>query len=524
MALVCVLTLAAGLRFWGLQFGFPNASARTDEEVIVDVGLGVLHDPNPHFFDWPTLFMYGVGAAYGALFAAERLVGGPMHNAVVANAFHLTTLHLVARALSAACGTISVALLYGAARELFPRRLALVAAALLAVVYLHARDSHFGVTDVAATMMMLAAWWAGLRCATRGASTRRLAIAGVLAGLAASTKYNTALVLLTPLVALGRDAADDPRDAMRAFAGAATVAAAFAVGFLAGTPYAVLDFPSFAKAVAAVRSHLAGGHVIMTARGWTYHAAFTLRYGVGAPLLVAAVAGACWLALAMPLEGALTLAVPIAYYAVLGSGRTVFARYMIPVVPFVCLAAAFCVERTATAIGRAAPRAAAAAAAAGLLILGAPTLRATIAFDRLMAATDSRVLAAAWIESSSPAGATLYQSGFGGGHLQPSPADRYLGYQFNERLTRFEVGGVPSTTPPDYIVLPESPLFAYSRVPDPIRAIVGSTYEPVAVVEGTPEPSPAVQYDLEDAFFAPYVGLDQAVRPGPTVRIYRRRM
>ena len=56
--IVVVMALGAFLRLWGLQFGLPHPFARPDEEVVVDLALGVLKDPNPHFFDWPTLFPY----------------------------------------------------------------------------------------------------------------------------------------------------------------------------------------------------------------------------------------------------------------------------------------------------------------------------------------------------------------------------------------------------------------------------------------------------------------------------------
>lgn len=525
LALVALaVAVGAVLRVWGLQFGFPFPFARTDEEVIVDVGLGVLRDPNPHFFDWPTLFMYALGGVYAALFTVERLVGGAIRNATVAKLFHLTTLHLTARILSAAAGTCSIALLYSTVREVLSRRVAVLAAALLAVVYLHVRDSHFGVTDVPATLMMLLAMRAGVRCATRGISTRRLATAGLLSGLAASTKYNTALVLLTPMIAIAADTFSRRRPIGMTARDAALVAVAFTAGFVIGTPYAVLDFPAFWRGISAVRSHLGGGHVVM-ARGWTYHASLTLPFGVGVPMLLAAVAGAVWLAIDAPFAAVLLLAVPVAYYVLLGSGRTVFARYMLPIVPFMCVSAAYLVDRSArTFAGWKTPAARVAVTFAGLAIIAAPTLADSIAFDRLMTKTDTRVLGGNWIAAAAPEGASLYQTGFGGGQLQPAPADRYLRYAFNEHLSRFEVGGGPATALPDFVVILESPLSAYSTVPSAIRTIVADAYDQAMVIDGTPAAStPGVQYNLDDAFYAPYAGMDRAVRPGPTVRIYRRR-
>jgi len=524
--LLLVLAVGAALRVWGLQFGFPHPAARPDEEVLVDAALGVLRDGNPRFFDWPSAFIYTTAGSYAALFALERAVGGAIRHAAIAKAAFQPVLHLIPRALSAAAGVLTIAALYGAARELFSRRIALLAAVFLSVAFLHVRDSHFGVTDVPATFLTVCAFWAALRCATRGPTDARVALAGALCGLGASTKYNAALVLLPAIAAIAQPAegrpAPPPASAARSIA---LLAACAAAAFLLGTPFAVLDHRTFLTSVAAVRSHLAGGHVIMT-RGWPYHAAFTLRYGLGIPLVAAACAGAVWLAVERPRAALLVLAFPIPYYVYLGSGQTVFVRYLVPMVPFVCLAAAYFVDRAGAF---AAPRFHAAIARdvviAGLaVIVCAPTLRASVLFDRLMAAEDTRVAGANWIASRFPMGASMYQSGFGAGHLQPAPLGFYPQYGFNERAGGFEIDHHPADAPPDVIVLLESPLGPYSIVPPRIASIVADDYVLAAAIDSVPADRAAeALYDREDAFFAPFAGIEHAVRPGPNVRIFVRR-
>jgi len=527
-AVILLLVVAVGaiLRFTGLRFGFPHTVARPDEEVIVDTALGVLRDPNPHFFDWPSLFIYVTAGAYAVLFAVERAVGGAIRHATVAKAAFEPVLHLIPRALSATTGVLTIAALFGAARELFSRRVAVVAAAFLAVTFLHVRDSHFGVTDVPATFMTVCAFWAGLRCATRGATDARVAITGVLCGLAASTKYNAALVLLPAIAALVQPLAPDaPRSIASGARSLALLLVCAACGFLVGTPYAVLDHRTFLERVALVRSHLAGGHVIMT-RGWPYHARFTLRYGLGIPLMIGASAGTCWLIVEQPRAALIVLIFPVAYYLYLGSGQTVFVRYLMPMVPFVCLTAAFFVDRAArVAAGRVNARGAREATIVALaFILGAQTLRSSLLFDRLMTVEDSRVVGADWIVSHFPSGASMYQSGFGAGHLQPRPRGRYPQYTFNEQSARFDVDRGPANAPPDIIVLLESPLGPYSVVPPRIATLVADEYALATTFDSVPaERASDAVYDREDAFFAPFGGIENAVRPGPNVRIFERR-
>src|SRR5262249_53410398 len=128
---------------------------------------------------------------------------------------------------------------------------------------------------------------------TQGPTPRRAALTGLLCGLAVSTKYNTAPILLPAFVAIvSTTIAGRPRNLGFALRATAMLGLFAALGFIAATPYALLDYGSFLTAVANVRRHMELGHVVMT-RGWEYHAKFTLRYGVGIPLGAAALVGPC---------------------------------------------------------------------------------------------------------------------------------------------------------------------------------------------------------------------------------------
>src|SRR5262249_39256514 len=133
---------------WGLRFGLPRTMARPGEEAITAIAARVvLVGPNPHFFDDPTLFMYAV-ALIEKWWPGGRAVFDDVLPA------------MIARTLSAALGTASVLVLFVVVRRLFSLRAALAASALLAVAFLHVRDSHFGVTDVPMTFMVLVAFLA----------------------------------------------------------------------------------------------------------------------------------------------------------------------------------------------------------------------------------------------------------------------------------------------------------------------------------------------------------------------------
>ena len=71
-----ILLLAALLRIWGLDFGLPNDRCRPDEYMISVVALGMGNgDLNPHFFNYPTLFIYLCFICYGLYFVLGYAAG-----------------------------------------------------------------------------------------------------------------------------------------------------------------------------------------------------------------------------------------------------------------------------------------------------------------------------------------------------------------------------------------------------------------------------------------------------------------
>src|SRR5262249_25173969 len=158
-----------------------------------------------------------------------------------------------------------------------------------------------------------------------GATPGRAALAGLLCGLAVSTKYNAAAILVTAVVAiLSSTVVATPRSVGAAARSIAVLAFCAALGFLIGTPCALIAYRTFLGSLSNVRRHMENGQILMT-RGWKYHATFTLRYGVGLPLLGAAVLGPfTMLARRRWMAAALLLSFLVSYYWLVGSGKSVF--------------------------------------------------------------------------------------------------------------------------------------------------------------------------------------------------------
>ena len=528
--LVAVLSLAVILRVLGMRFGLPHTLARPDEDATVAIALKFFTRRfNPGFFDWPSLFMYVTTVAFVGYFQFGRLVGWfPYESRFLAAATRdQAPLRVITRSLSAAAGVLTVATVYAIGRRLFDRTTALVGAFFLAVSALHVRDSHFGVTDVAATFLVT---WSFLHTVAFAQSRRprNWITSALLAGAAASTKYNAGLVVLPGLYAIVLGAAQAHEAwSLRIRRVAAYIVLAI-VAFFVGTPYALIDRPAFFAALESITAHLRGGHAAFAGPGWVVHATSSLRYGVGVPILIAGALGFLVLAVRDRRLGVLFLIFPAVYYAFIGAGETAFARYIIPVVPFLCLAAAYPIVEAARTAARWArrPQFGPAAAWAFAMAAAAPSFATAIHSDMLLTKADSRLIAANWIRERYPDGVSIAQTGTVAGQVQmttaaPDTPERYPALKFEPGSGRFFTAEDKDGSP-QMIVVEQCPL-AYCEIPPEWLTVLRDRYELERTIVAYDVSSRALVYDRDDDFYLPLAGLSSVTRPGPNIAIFRLR-
>jgi hypothetical protein len=217
-------------------------------------------------------------------------------------------------------------------------------------------------------------------------------------------------------------------------------------------------------------------------------------------------------------KGALVALFPLSYYLIVGSGYTVFARYIIPVIPFLCLTAAYAVIEAAEWVGVRMGRAQGRPALVALTIvcLSWPSARSVLSFNRIVSRTDSRVLAREWLEQYVPPGSTIAQLGTDGGHVLVFQHDSSEVKYIRSDLTQ------PGARP-EVVIVNTSPLVAQNRLNSRQVRILSRDYERAIVVTGVPLDEPANIYDWQDDFFVPLTGFKGIERPGPNVTIHIRR-
>ena len=528
-AVAAIVVLAGVVRFRGLAFGLPHTQARPDETFIIEAVRTLLSGRVPHFYDYPWLYMWMLSALYVAYYACS-MVGGTFHSIadMVASWSHnWTPFFLISRGLSAALGTATVIVIFHLGRRLWGEATGLVAAFFLTLAFIHVRDSHFGTTDVAMTFFIVVAVL-GLVVAHAGRTRSQFALAGFAAGIAAATKYN-AVLLAAPFVASylvhifesagrRREAALDTRLLISG--------GAFLAAFSVGIPFVFLDRAGFVDAMRLLIEAMQRGDMsVGLTNGWIHHVQFSLRYGVGVPLLLAGIVGSIAMLTYEPLVAALVLSFPIAYYVAAGTVSYLFFRYAIPIVPFVCLAAAWLVCRSADALARRiarpslrVPLSAALVALASIAVV-LPSARSVWAFDRVIRRTDNRVVLARWFAENVPPGSSVLQSGSPYGHAQFAPALGYTEWVWHRKHLIFRVKGRPASGRPDWIVLQESPLPSYTQ--PIVRELLQSGYARVAEFKAVSIGNGLV-YDRSDAFFVPFSGFERVIRPGPNFTVFRR--
>jgi len=405
----------------------------------------------------------------------------------------------------------------------------LLAAFFLAVSILHVRESHFAMTDVLMTLLLITSLAFLLRAIDVGpapdaqpGAIRWFAVSGLVGGLATSTKYSAAAVLAAIGAAQLYWLVRCPTPAWwpRTWLPSAAFAVTFLFGFVAGTPYAVLDFPAFAADLRFDMTHLADGHGVNLGRGWEYHMVRSLPYGLGVPLFLTALAGIVPAVRHYPRQAFVLGVFSAAFYGSIGSGQTVFFRYVLPLVPILCVSAAVATARAARWLGsRTAVAPSAIAALLGLLVAGQGLVNSAW-FDIVLSRTDSRVLAARWLAPRLRAEDSLYDSGSEYTRLDLSRLD-YHPWAYDPVSDSF---GHPEGRNPDWLVLHESPMPMYTSVPWSVLELAKTSYHLVLTVPATNRRAVATAvYDIQDAFFMPVSGFDTVRRPGPTVRVYRRR-
>ena len=343
IGIALVIGIAFGLRYLQLNIGLPYLYF-WDEPLVAGTALQMLKtgDYNPHFFKYGSLMIYSnllidhLHYLYlfltGALQGVEDIhIGTAWHWAISHPSFYFWN-----RFLTAAMGAATVFVTYLIGKAMGKAWTGIAAALFLAVLPVHIAHSGFVTVDAPVALFVALTALFSILFIQREKRVHFI-FSLICVGLAAATKYNSALAILLPVAAFVHTSHKRERERQKFYWLAIPILPA--VAFLCAMPYALLDFPNFTKDVLheVIHYKMAGHPGATVAPGWDYLGfqlrAFYHNLGwVGAIFLLCGLIG-------MYARPALLLVVlfPAAYLLFM-SGMTVnFHRNFIQIYPFIAV-------------------------------------------------------------------------------------------------------------------------------------------------------------------------------------------
>lgn len=342
-ALLClVLLLAAGLRFYGIDFGLPYNFHPDEVPKFNAIERMRAHgDLNPRYFLHPSILLY---STYFSNFVRQLLFPTPNWS---------ETLILSGRIASASAGIASVYLTYLIGRRLFNPWAGIFGAAILAVSPLHITCSRYVKEDSILTFFILLTTYLVVRSA-KDNKPKLLYLAGIAAGAAASTKYSGILAFFllfgAPWIksSLKSNSWNPDKTYLKALLFALI---AVPVGFVLFSPYTVLDLQTFLADIASEKEHMGRGHMVTIdawSQFWMYHFYRSIIPGISAIAGFLGVAGLSYLtAKRHPVHLYIVAAFLLFYLPaefVNAKPAPQPERYILPTLPFLAIATGLFIE------------------------------------------------------------------------------------------------------------------------------------------------------------------------------------
>lgn len=487
--------------------------------------MGILHGSfDPHFADWPHLY-FNLSAAWLGI---GRLLGIVSDQA---------SGYLGVRILDAVLGSLTVVLLFEFGRRAYGLLAGLLAASALAFAFLHLRDSHFATLDIPLTL----ATTGGLYVAYRTLSERGrrpLLLNGILLGIAASLKYNGALVFSGMAAAQVLRARLQETALIRLLGRLVLIGVIGLATLIVTSPFLLLDPAVTQHGVGYIFQHLA--KATAPAIGWV-ELSRALWYGIDPALAVLVVIGIAYAAWRREPADVIVLTFVVAYFLVIGAGRSVFFRYADPLIPPLLLLGGRALAALVGATTGTRQRWLALAGA--IAIVAGPSLAHDVRYDLLIQQTDTRTLAYNWLAAHVPPGsraAVPYMAGpahdqamIDSGEHSHGATDPYVASFLDSRLEtqysiielaaadlqltsldRFKNQGI------QYVVVGYETPGTGCRVESPLERLLQQQAQLVATFSAT-DGCPQSVFDPIDTYYVPLAGYQGWQRPGPSIRIYR---
>ena len=522
------LVLLVGLY---LRCPYPSPGwSHVDERAFLLRPLGFWSgDLNPHFFNYPTLQLYLTSLLYYVYYLLLHRDGGVeafLYYRYFVDGHDLLVLTRFAHTLLSVF-TVGVVAYLG--RRLYGGWAGLLSGLVLSVMPLSVRFAHLAITDTPSVLWVgLALLWS-VRIVQDGRRSDYL-LSGLFVGLAGSTKYPSALVLVSVLVACFLRRGTIRHWGMWGSCGVALLT------FCVTSPYVLLNAGS---AWASIRS-MSAEHLLSDSHGtessWWYHLRYSLGYGVGYVGLLYLAAGVFWRGRGWRVEERVLLSSFLVFGLFLLLSSSVFMRYALPLsvsAPVLLLRPLYQFRHRL------------------LFVLGVVLLLLEPAYRSwqtraLLSGEDTREQAVGWVDEHAESGNRLVHFPFGAGKLQVlSPASVYvrrnrflLSYSASRLRGAYDWLRQQGVLPPLYLSLSLTAIRNRVTAEDTEEQALLLWYQHPLCAEGeedlaqqvawqvdfSPGETADAIFDQVDFYFLPIGGFGGMERTGPGIRIGKLRV
>jgi phage anti-repressor protein len=514
LIVVSIIAIGFGVRIWAIDYGMPYVS----------------HIEEP--FYTRTAWSIGCTATFesslvqihtylqaGAI-AASRL----LNSGVCAADYPLSmTAVLYGRVINAVLGSLTLLVVFAFGRRLFNAPVGILAAILMALNFLHVRESHHGTPDISGTLMILLTAWSYIRLQGGKVSRGWYVLMGALTALAISTRL-TAVLLVLPFYALhlygwGFFRTRRLLDWLRI----ALAPHVFYFALAAGCTYLLINpqiwmnltgFLHYWKDFFTLGQLGGYGRLQVDTLTAPFYYTQALGWGSGILLLILSGVAVLWAIRKHTVADALLLLFAVTYFIVAAISTVYFARYIIPITPFLyILVARFLWEVLQNRKRRLLW------VSAAMMILLAQPVDSIVRYSHLQTQPDTRFLAEEWMDANLPSDAQIaaeWNTWFPENKFAVTIVDFH---GLSERtLAEYRRDGY------DYLISVSYIREAGMILPDEQAHKIAFYHQLDAETELIQEFRP---YDGEvmprfylDQTLGPITDLHQFTHPGPTIRIY----
>jgi hypothetical protein len=348
LLLFAIVALGLFYNLYGIHWGLPALWYPDEPETIEQIVIPMARhfDPNPHIFHKGSLYYYFLLIALTPFFIVVKL-------------FHLQTwdyewlvgqVALFSRIVTVCVGAFGVYMIYLIGKRLRNSAAGIITAFLLAVNIAYASYAHFAYMEVPLVVLILTSLYFGLRYLDAFAK-RNLYLSAFVGGLAVSTKFNAAIMVLVFLLILHwarlislSDLHRGRIEAIRRFFSKEFFLSfgLMVFAFLLTTPFAVLDYRTFLSYMVKQAMISKEGYKVFSG-SYSWGGNFLLlEKSFGLPMFIVTLSVFLygfvrWFKTRNAKE-ALVFFPPLIYFLYVGTWRITAIRYVLPMVPFLILA------------------------------------------------------------------------------------------------------------------------------------------------------------------------------------------